>query len=135
MKCYFANGLSWSFWVISLNLTNPWHTFMSKCKQLKRQYPRPLQAILYMLSKKKRRHVCQWQNLISWSLSSTKSDMGIYIHTSIVNLLFYRVISPTSKHSFRITTPSFPIFARQHLCFRLFMSICIKLNCFTYVTC
>lgn len=104
-----------------------------KCKQPKHQSPRPQQAILHMLSQKKKTHVWQWQNFISLSFSATKSDMGIY--TSIVNLLFYRVISPTSKHSFRITTPSFPIFARQHLCFRLFMSTCIKIVCFTYVTC
>lgn len=112
----------------------PRPTFMKKCKQPKHntqcRCKRPFTCSPVLAEKI---HVWQWQNFISLSLSSSKSDKEIY--TPIVNLLFYRVISPTSKHSFRITTLNFPIFARQHLCFGLFMSTCIKLVCFTYVTC
>lgn len=112
----------------------PRPTFMKKCKQPKHKYSMPLQATLHLFTCScRKKYIWQWQNFISLSLSSSKSDKEIY--TPIVNLLFYRVISPTSKHSFRITTLNFPIFARQHLCFGLFMSTCIKLVCFTYVTC
>lgn len=134
MRCYIPNGLSWSFRVIGLNLINPglhsWKNVNNRNTNTQCRCKRPFTCSPVLAEKI---HVWQWQNFISLSLSSSKSDKEIY--TPIVNLLFYRVISPTSKHSFRITTPNFPIFARQHLCFGLFMSTCIKLVCFTYVTC
>lgn len=109
MRCYIPNGLSWSFRVIGPNLINPglhsWKNVNNRNTNTQCRCKRPFTCSPVLAEKI---HVWQWQNFIPLSLSSTKSDKEIY--TPIVNPLFYRVISPTSKHSFRITTLNFPNF-------------------------
>lgn len=135
MRCNIPNGLSWSFRVIGPNLINPGLHSWKKCKQPTHKYSMPLQATIHLFTCSCRKNTCLAMTKLHFIVfivyeNATKK----YTHQSLTCCFIEWLAQPPNIH-FGLQHWIFPIFARQHLCFGLFMSTCIKLVCFTYVTC
>lgn len=135
MRCNIPNGLSWSFRVIGPNLINPglhsWKNVNNRNTNTQCRCKRPftcspvLAEKKYMFGNDKTSFHCLYR-----LRKATKK----YTHQSLTRCFIEWLAQPPNIH-FGLQHWIFPIFARQHLCFGLFMSTCIKLVCFTYVTC